>query len=45
MISKEMLKEKKVKIAEGILKVLEEKNKRYGNAAHEPINIFYKGLI
>lgn len=37
------LKEKKKKIAEGILNVLSEKNRRYGNAALEPINIFYKG--
>lgn len=43
MITNEELKERKKAIGSAVIKVLTEKNKRYGNAALEPINIFYKG--
>ena len=43
MITNDELKERKKAIGSAIIKVLTEKNKRYGNAALEPINIFYKG--
>lgn len=43
MITNDELKERKKAIGSAIIKVLSEKNKRYGNAALEPINVFYKG--
>lgn len=43
MITNDELKERKKAIGSAIIKVLTEKNKRYGNAALEPINVFYKG--